>query len=114
MMDKVKVLILDDEFDYCLLMESYFLSKGYEVFTAHNLKDGFDVIHKEKPGIVFLDNNLPDGEGWPFAEGLSKMYPDMHIHLISAYRQPSSFTLELPNVRVWEKPISVQALNNIF
>ena len=112
-MVKVKILIIDDEIDYCLLMKGYFLSKNYEVFMAHNLKDGLMALEKERPDDLFLDNNLPDGEGWQLTDQLLTQYPNLNIHLISSYKQTYSHNNK-PNVKIWEKPISLDALNQIF
>lgn len=38
-MDK-KVLIIDDEVDFCLLLKGYFLRKKGEVYIYHTLSEG--------------------------------------------------------------------------
>ena len=60
---KLKVLIIDDEVDYCRILENYFKRKSYEVFLSFILKDGLAQIDQLKPDILILDNNLPDGIG---------------------------------------------------
>jgi len=113
-MIKVKILIVDDEEDYCLIMKSYFEKKGHEVYVAFNLTDGLKMLEDKKPNILFLDNNLPDGEGWDQTEGISELYPDLQINLISAYKQKPTNFATFSNVKFWEKPLSIRSLDEVF
>lgn len=113
-MIKVKILIVDDEEDYCMIMKIYFENKNYEVFLAHNLKDGLHLIKEKSPDVLFLDNNLPDGEGWQHTGEIIRDYPLIKLHLISAYKQKTKEFDAYKNVRVWEKPISMYSLDEVF
>lgn len=109
-MSKVKVLIVDDEEDFCENIGSFFKNMGLEVLTAGSLGDGLRLLEEESPEVLFLDNNLPDGEGWQKTSYLLKKYPSLKINLISAYRESSSEFENLANVKVWEKPLSLKKL----
>lgn len=111
---KVKILIVDDEKDYCLLMKRYFQSKGYEVFVSFRLMEGLSILQTIGPSILILDNNLPDGNGWDCCPEISKKFPGLQIHLVSAYRQKSAVDGFAPDVMIWEKPISFSQLENSF
>jgi CheY-like chemotaxis protein len=113
-MIKVKILIVDDEEDFCLIMKSYFAKKGYDVLMAFDLKNGLQMVRNQQPDILFLDSNLPDGEGWQHTDELLQEFPSLKIHLISAYRQKTDEYNSHPNVKVWEKPISVKSLEQAF
>jgi|SRR6185312_9297404 len=106
-----RVLIIDDETDFCLLFKNYFVKKNYEVEISHTLKDGMESIEKFKPDILFLDNNLPDGLGWEKTEYITKNYPNIRINLISAYQYNPSISEKFSSIRIWEKPISMSELN---
>jgi two-component system, OmpR family, response regulator len=111
---KIKILIIDDEIDYCDIMKSYFNEKNYDVSLAFTLQEGLSMIGKIHPDIIFLDNNLPDGQGWKCVDEIVEKYPQIRIYLISAYRQKSDFVTSSPNITVWEKPISLATLNTVF
>lgn len=113
-MSKQKILIIDDEADYCMILKSFFQSKRQEVLVAHNLKEGIELLNTEKPGILILDNNLPDGKGWESVDEIVEKFPHLKILLISAYRSKSDFSTSYPNITVWEKPISLSLLNNMI
>ncbi len=111
---KLKILLIDDEVDYCLILESYFTKKNYEVFIAYNLQEGLQLIESTRPDILFLDNNLPDGQGWTHVESIVEKNPHLKIFLASAYHQRSDFFSPSPHVTVWEKPLSMNLLNAHF
>jgi two-component system OmpR family response regulator len=111
---KLKILIIDDETDYCGIMKSYFEEKNYDVFLAFTLQQGLTMLAELHPDILFLDNNLPDGQGWKCVEEIVEKNPQIRIYLISAYRHKSDFITESPNIIVWEKPISLSSLNAVF
>ena len=113
-MIKVKILIVDDEVDFCMLMQNYFEEKEFDVYVAHTLEDGFNLLRKIRPEIFFLDNNLPDGEGWSKVNEIIQLYPDLKINLISAYGDKPELLENSDNISFWEKPISTTELNAVF
>ncbi|XZF13933.1 response regulator [Chitinophagaceae bacterium MMS25-I14] len=113
-MESKKVLIIDDEKDLSLLLKGYFLRKNFEVFLSHTLDDGLKKLKTIKPDIVFLDNNLPDGEGWSIAPRICFEFPDITIHLMSAYH-PSFPDMPVDaRFYVLEKPIRFSDLDKQF
>lgn len=111
-MIKLKILIIDDEIDYCMIMKNFF-REAYEVFIAFTLREGLDLIESIHPDILFLDNNLPDGKGWTHVEPIVEKNPHLRIYLVSAYHQKGNFSSPSPNVVVWEKPLSLSLLQEI-
>jgi two-component SAPR family response regulator len=109
-----KILIIDDEADYCLLMRGFFKRKGYDVNIAPTLREGKDMLASWQPDILFLDNNLPDGNGWDSIEGIVEKNPQIRAYLISAHRNYSPLMNQYANIVVWEKPISMDMLNRVF
>lgn len=111
---KQKILIIDDETDFCIIMKGYFERRNFDVFTAYNLQSGLFCLDEVNPDILLLDNNLPDGQGWQYVEQIVEKNPHLKIYLISAHQSKSSFTSSNKNIEVWEKPISLQILNSVF
>jgi DNA-binding response OmpR family regulator len=118
-MDKKKVLIIDDEVDFCLLMQFYLSKKNCDVSISHTLHDGLGLVHDKAPDIVILDNNLPDGLGWPAAKNILDAAPGVHLFLISA-NKPSNKDkdkggdLDNLDYHVVEKPISISQIDNFL
>ena len=113
-MSNLKILIIDDETDYCLLMKNYFSKKNYEVHVAHTLTDGLQMIENIGPDILFLDNNLPDGKGWDSVPKIVEKNPHLRAYLASAYYKGENIFSEFPQVVVWQKPLSMKMLQDIF
>ena len=67
MMSK-KILAIDDEADVLLQVEFILKKNGYDVVTASDGKDGWELINKEKPDLVLLDLILPGIEGVEIAK----------------------------------------------
>lgn len=110
----MKVLIIDDEIDLSLLLKSYFIRKGYEVFLSHTLSDGLVALSACRPDILFLDNNLPDGTGWNEAPSILNDMPDLKLYLASAYHPLVPLLPQNAFVKVLEKPISFSDLDHTF
>ncbi|GAO42413.1 response regulator [Flavihumibacter petaseus] len=106
-----KILIVDDEEDLCLLLKIYFTRKKYQVAVANTLNDGLIQLNSWQPDILFLDNNLPDGLGWEKAPELLEKYPDLNIHLISAFHPVVPDHTDKSRLHVLEKPFTQQQLN---
>ena len=113
-MIKLKILIIDDEIDYCMIMKSFFRGKNYDVSLAYTLKEGLSLIKNVEPDILFLDNNLPDGKGWTHVESIVENNPQLRVYLVSAYHQRGDYSSPSPNVVVWEKPLSMNLLKEVF
>ena len=109
-----KVLIIDDEVDLCLLMKAYFLRKNYEVYIAHTLTDGMSRLQEVAPDYLFIDYNLPDGLGWDKLPEMYQHFPNIHYHLISAFRPTMPANLDGSKLTICEKPTSLKALDNFF
>ena len=110
----MKVLIIDDETDLCLLLKGYFMRKGFEVFVSYTLESGLMQLADVSPDILFLDNNLPDGLGWLQASSLAKKMPELQFYFISAYHPPVP---DMPSGTVYhviEKPVSSADLDIHF
>jgi DNA-binding response OmpR family regulator len=113
-MVKKKVLIIDDEVDFCLLMQFYLTKKNCEVQISHTLRDGLGLVENNNPDIVILDNNLPDGLGWPAAKDILNVAPDVHLFLISANKPTNKPDISNAHFHVVEKPISITQIDNFL
>jgi DNA-binding response OmpR family regulator len=119
-MGKKKVLIIDDEVDFCLLMQFYLSKKNCDVSISHTLHDGLGLVQDKAPDIVILDNNLPDGLGWPKAKDILNAAPGVHLFLISANKPSNKIDIdnddEIDNnqLHVVEKPISITQIDNFL
>lgn len=76
--------------------------------TASNVKEAIHIIDKLKPDLVFLDIELPDGDGFEVMEKVShKLF---EIIFITAYDQYAVKAFELSALHYILKPINYQEL----
>src|SRR3990167_1903153 len=54
-----KILLIDDEIDLQQLIKTVLSSKGYNVTTADNGKDGLEKLEAADPDLIILDMNMP-------------------------------------------------------
>ena len=112
-MSKKKILIIDDEADFCMLLKSYFSNKQYDVYYSYSLDMGMKLLEEINPDIVFLDNNLPDGSGWNSADQIIENHPQLQLNLISTHQ--NDFTKnKKASVKIWEKPLKLTELSKMF
>jgi DNA-binding response OmpR family regulator len=83
-----KVLIIDDEVDFGVLMKNFFKPRQFDVYVAYTIAEGMKILDEEKPDLIFLDNHLPDGYGWGKTEFILLNYPQVTLNLISAMDVP--------------------------
>jgi DNA-binding NtrC family response regulator len=110
MKDK-KVLIIDDEVDFGILMEAFFFKKGCKVFVANSITTGLGLLQQVRPDYLLLDNNLPDGLGWSKTDFILTNYPLTELILISALEVPKTSS---STFRIIQKPLLKDELNLIF
>lgn len=108
-----KVLIIDDEIDLCILLKNFLTRRHFAVETSHRLGDGLKHALDFFPDIIFLDNNLPDSQGWTKAEWLLNQLPKTIIYLISAYKATPQLPSN-PRLKVIEKPLSLQTIEQLI
>lgn len=108
-----KVLIIDDEIDFCLLMKQFLQRKDFVVEMAHTLREGLQKLQDSKPDLVFLDNNLPDGMGWDSVALMISRNPGVRINLISAFKNLREPVVHA-QVQILEKPVTFSTLENLL
>jgi two-component system alkaline phosphatase synthesis response regulator PhoP len=59
-----KVLLVDDDADFCEATKLLLESTGFEVVLAYDGKDGLEKIREEKPDLVILDVMMPEMNGY--------------------------------------------------
>lgn len=70
-LQKDKVLIVEDDKAIRESLQDILELKGYEVFTAMNGRKGLVAVIKEKPDLVICDVNMPEMSGFELLQGLN-------------------------------------------
>jgi CheY-like chemotaxis protein len=71
--DKIRVLIIDDEVDFCYFIQKNLMRDGrFNVLVATNGNDGIELAENELPDIILLDLFMPDMPGEDVAAALKE------------------------------------------
>ncbi len=63
MNERKKILIVEDEEDVRAYITALFQDQGYEILTAENGKEGFELAKSDKPDLITLDIAMPSQSG---------------------------------------------------
>jgi EAL domain-containing protein (putative c-di-GMP-specific phosphodiesterase class I)/DNA-binding response OmpR family regulator len=63
-MSAEKILIVDDDEDILLIVQTILASAGYSAFTARNGREGVDMALELRPSLILLDVMMPELSGW--------------------------------------------------
>ncbi len=64
MKENIKVLVIDDEVDFCYFVQKNLIQNGmFDVIIATNGNDGIELAKNEYPDIILLDLFMPDMPG---------------------------------------------------
>jgi two-component system OmpR family response regulator len=81
----LKALIIDDETDICYLLSRLLRQKNLDTAFVNSLSDADKALKTNTPGIIFLDNHLPDGLGINYISYIKKNYPGTKVVMITAH-----------------------------
>ena len=58
-----RILVVDDEPDVVTFLSTLFQDNGYEVVTASNGAEAFDLARSQAPDLITLDMSMPEQSG---------------------------------------------------
>lgn len=61
---KKQIMIVDDDKDILFTIKTVFEHEGHEVITVDNGRDCIDKVEKGFQGIIFIDIQMPELDGW--------------------------------------------------
>ena len=73
-MEKLKVLIVDDEKEIADLLEVYLQNDGFEVHKYYPGKEAMDCIRTTRLDLAILDIMLPDIDGFTICQKIREKY----------------------------------------
>ncbi|EFM09594.1 response regulator receiver protein [Paenibacillus curdlanolyticus YK9] len=85
MVEKNKVLIVDDQNGIRVLLMEVFSSEGYSTFQASNGKLALEIVRQEKPDLVLLDMKIPGMDGLEILRHIKTIDVDIKVIMMTAY-----------------------------
>jgi len=79
----INILWADDEIDLLKPHILFLEEKGYNVTTANNGDDAFDLVQSRSFDIIFLDENMPGPSGLETLSKIKAAYPVIPVIMIT-------------------------------
>lgn len=72
-MDKIKILVVDDEARMRKLVKDFLSIKGYQVLEAGDGEEAVDLFFQQKDiALILLDVMMPKMDGWEVVKTIRK------------------------------------------
>lgn len=84
---KTKILIVEDDANISLGLETILKSEGFEVGVCHRGDKAFDAVTKQQPGLVILDVMLPGANGFEICKQIRARKISTPILMLTAKGQ---------------------------
>jgi two-component system LytT family response regulator len=111
--EAIKVVLVDDDKSSIVTLQSLLGGHFPNISiagTAANVGEAIFVIDAVKPDLVFLDINMPDGEGFNVIERTS--YKNYRVIFITAYDKYAVRAFEFSALHYLVKPVTLEMLEN--
>jgi len=76
-------VVVDDSPEIVLLLTHYLRNQGFTVHCAGSAREFYDLMAREKIGLVLLDIGLPDQNGNEILLDIAPKYPDLGIIMVT-------------------------------
>ena len=86
MTDKKRILVVDDEADFCSIVQCNLEKEGFDVEVAYDGVQGLRKVRQNPPDAIVLDVMMPEKDGYEVCRELKadKKYADIPILLLTA------------------------------
>ena len=120
--ENLRILVVDDEKDYCEVLKMILENNGYVVETCFNGKEALDILEERSFDVVVSDLSMPVMDGFGVLEYLvqNKYIDDVPVFIISADTSDKSLSraYDLGAADVIAKPFNIRfvrrRINNII
>jgi two-component system NtrC family response regulator len=79
------ILIVDDEKNYLLVMETLLTGAGYEVLTVDSGEEALEQTRRNDLDLIITDMKMPRMSGIELMEQLKQVYADLPVIMMTAY-----------------------------
>jgi DNA-binding NtrC family response regulator len=115
-MDKIRVLIVDDEVQLTQAFKKKLEREGFAVCTAPSAKDVFPLLKKQTFDVGVLDIKLPDMDGIDLLSRLKETEPNFEIVMLTGHASVDTAikSMKLGAYDYLIKPCKISELGNVI
>ncbi|PEY43493.1 DNA-binding response regulator [Bacillus cereus] len=81
-----RIAIIEDEDNIREICKQYLEREGYEVYTAVNGEEGWNVFQQYQPDLIVLDLMMPKKDGWELCEEI-RQHSNVPIIILTARQE---------------------------
>lgn len=80
-----KILVIDDDTSFCVMLKTFLQKKGYDVTNAFNAREAEEAIKNEIFDVVLTDIRLPDSDGIQILKSIKEVSFKTQVILMTGY-----------------------------
>jgi two-component system alkaline phosphatase synthesis response regulator PhoP len=94
MSEKKRILLVDDEPDFCSIVQGQLEKEGFDVEVAYDGVEGIEKVKANRPDAIILDVMMPEMDGYEACKKLKgdDNYADIPILMLTAVADKVSST----------------------
>ena len=107
------LLLIDDEPNIISFMLRALHDEGYQLFSATNAGDGFEILATNTIAVVLSDIRMPGMDGIEFLSRVSRLHPETVRIAMSGYADMSMVTEAINRGAIYKflnKPFAIEVL----
>ncbi len=110
-MGTVPILVVEDDPTLARSIARNLAARGYATTSAATVAQALSALRRQRPTLVLLDIDLPDGLGWEVLRAVrATAGPAVPAIVMSALRPNPRLCAELDAHGVLEKPFAMESL----
>lgn len=84
-LDKLRILVVDDNQDFCDSVRDILETEGHEVLTAYGGQSAVELSQKERLDLILMDLVMPGIDGVTAIRSIRKISPSIPIMVVTAF-----------------------------
>lgn len=116
MMEKKRILVVDDEQNSREGLTKILMKEGYEVIAAESGETALEEAKKQDFDLVITDLRMPEISGIDVLEKIREEKPDIGVIIVTAYGEVNSYlkAMTLGAFEYLNKPIKLDELRRVI
>ena len=86
-MEKIKVLLVDDEVEFSRVLSLRLERRGLEVGTAGGADEAVEALKEHPVDVVLLDIKMPGRDGVQLLGEIKRQYPEIAVVMLTAHAE---------------------------
>jgi len=85
MPEKLKILVVDDNREFCQNLSDILELKGYETATSHDGSEALEMVKQNDYNLVLMDIKMPVMNGVESFKKIKEISPDIQVIMVTAF-----------------------------